>query len=79
MGLLAAPTRWWLNAWGKLGKAPGLWYQAFERFGPRVAIGQLLDRRLPNGMIMHCDLADHVHRLSDYRGRKVFLVAWASW
>ena len=25
------------------------------------------------------DLAGHVHRLSDHRGRKVFLLAWASW
>jgi hypothetical protein len=25
------------------------------------------------------DLSGTVHRLSDYRGRKVFLVAWASW
>lgn len=25
------------------------------------------------------DLAGHRHRLSDYRGRKVFLVTWASW
>lgn len=25
------------------------------------------------------DLAGRVHRLTDYRGRKVFLLAWASW
>ena len=25
------------------------------------------------------DLAGHLHRLSDYRGRKVFLATWASW
>ena len=25
------------------------------------------------------DLDGHPHRLSDYRGRKVFLVSWASW
>jgi hypothetical protein len=25
------------------------------------------------------DLAGHRHRLSDYRGRRVFLVTWASW
>jgi hypothetical protein len=25
------------------------------------------------------DLAGRVHRLTDYRGRKVFLVFWASW
>lgn len=25
------------------------------------------------------DLAGKVHRLSDYRGQKVFLVSWASW
>lgn len=25
------------------------------------------------------DLADRVHRLSDYRGRKLLLVTWASW
>lgn len=25
------------------------------------------------------DLDGHVHRLSDYRGRKVFLATWASW
>ena len=25
------------------------------------------------------DLAGHTHRLSDYRGQKVFLVSWASW
>ena len=25
------------------------------------------------------DLAGHMHRLSDHRGKKVFLLAWASW
>ena len=25
------------------------------------------------------DVADRVHRLSDYRGKKVLLVTWASW
>ncbi len=25
------------------------------------------------------DLDGHLHRLSDYRGRKVFLATWASW
>jgi hypothetical protein len=25
------------------------------------------------------DLDGHLHRLSDYRGRRVFLVTWASW
>jgi hypothetical protein len=25
------------------------------------------------------DLAGKVHKLSDYRGQKVFLVSWASW
>jgi peroxiredoxin len=25
------------------------------------------------------DLAGRVHRLSDYRGKKVLLVTWASW
>ena len=25
------------------------------------------------------DLDGHLHRLSDYRGRRVFLATWASW
>jgi hypothetical protein len=37
-----------------------------------LATGEAPDFELP-------DLDGRMHRLSDYRGRRVFLVAWASW
>jgi hypothetical protein len=37
-----------------------------------LASGEAPDFELP-------DLAGRMHRLSDYRGRRVFLVTWASW
>jgi peroxiredoxin len=37
-----------------------------------LASGEAPDFELP-------DLTGRMHRLSDYRGRRVFLVTWASW
>jgi FkbM family methyltransferase len=50
-----------LRAWGFFPKAPGYYYQAVERWGPRVAVTPL-DCRLFNGARVRCDLRDHVQR-----------------
>ena len=65
MSALAALIRTWLNSWGRLGKAPGLWYQAVERWG---AADERLPGRLPDGSRMICDLRDHIQRLIYFQG-----------
>jgi AhpC/TSA family protein len=75
-------TEWFnLSAFARLLKQPaardaglGIWY-----FGPRpvqqnahLASLEAPDFELP-------DLAGRTHRLSDFRGKKVLLVTWASW
>jgi hypothetical protein len=54
--------------------AAGVWLFG-EAAGPRRAAmlaGEAPDFRLP-------DLESRIHSLSDYRGKKVLLVSWASW
>ena len=52
--------------------AHGLWCLGPETGGRALASAQAPDLALP-------DLAGHEFRLSSLRGRKVLLVAWASW
>lgn len=56
-----------LRAWARVGKAPGLYCQAFEKFGPALSDG-LLETRLPNGCVMQCDLTDEVQRFIYFVG-----------
>jgi FkbM family methyltransferase len=51
-----------LMSWGRVGRAQGLRYQAIERWGGRLASSGRLQRRLPNGCRVHCDLRDEVQR-----------------
>jgi len=52
--------------------AHGVW-----SFGESAAAGGSVSLQAPDFALP--DLDGRVHRLSDYRGRKVFLVFWASW
>jgi hypothetical protein len=52
----------------------GVWAvgEAAEDVGERLRSLEAPDFTLP-------DVVGRLHSLSDYRGRKVFLLAWASW
>lgn len=67
-----ALTRWatrrTLRAWARHGKAHGYFYQMAEAFGGHLATAQPVPVTLPNGMIMPCDLHDHVQRAIYYQG-----------
>ncbi len=76
------PTTWFnLSAFAKLVRQPvvvdqknGVWY-----FGARDAEqnGYLTSLEAPNFTLP--DLNGKLHSLSDFRGKKVLLVTWASW
>src|SRR5205814_8666205 len=76
------PTTWFnLSAFAKLIKQPivvdqknGVWY-----FGARASEqnGYLASLEAPNFTLP--DLSGKLHSLTDFRGKKVLLVAWASW
>jgi hypothetical protein len=76
------PTTWFnLSAFAKLIKQPvavdqknGVWY-----FGARDAEqnGYLASLEAPNFTLP--DLNGKLHSLTDFRGKKVLLVTWASW
>lgn len=51
-----------LMDWGRVERAQGLRYQAIERWGGRLASSGRLNRRLPNGCRVRCDLRDEVQR-----------------
>ena len=68
MRIPATVARHLLKAWGSSAKAPGLWYQAVERWGTRCGAGKQWLRRLPNGLVMSCDLRDHVQRQIYFQG-----------
>lgn len=53
--------------------------QAVWAFGEAAAARRDSLRSLEAPDFALPDLEGRVHRLSDYRGRKVFLVSWASW
>ncbi len=55
-------------------QAPAVW-----AFGEAAAARRDSLRSLEAPDFALPDLEGRVHRLSDYRGRKVFLVSWASW
>jgi hypothetical protein len=70
-----------LSAFARLLKQPvardvknGIWY-----FGPRPEIqnGFLATLEAPSFTLP--DIADKMHSLADYRGKKVLLITWASW
>ena len=75
-------TTWFnLPAFARLIKQPvaidtknGVWY-----FGPRVAEQNdyIASRQAPNFTLP--DMNGRTHSLSDFRGKKVLLVTWASW
>ena len=76
------PTTWFnLSAFAKLIKQPivvdqknGVWY-----FGARASEqnGYLASLEAPNFTLP--DLSGKLHSLTDFRGKKVLLVTWASW
>jgi FkbM family methyltransferase len=49
-------------AWAKTGRAPGYLYQAIENLGQRTKMPLIRDRKLFNGMLIECDLRDHVQQ-----------------
>jgi FkbM family methyltransferase len=51
-----------LVMWAKTGKAPGLLYSFVERHGHEIAGVDRQPRRLANGLILECDLRDHVQQ-----------------
>ena len=56
-----------LRSWARIGKAPGLYCQMFEKLGPALANGRV-ETRLPNGCVMQCDLTDEVQRFIYFVG-----------
>jgi hypothetical protein len=77
----AAGRRFNLTALAELRRQPVLHTEGRDVY----AIGEPSDERaeqLRGGLAPDFalpDLSGRVHRLSDYRGQKVFLVSWASW
>jgi FkbM family methyltransferase len=51
-----------LRAWAHSTIKFGRFYQAMEKYGPKVAVGKLLSTYLPDHSSMECDLRDHVQR-----------------
>lgn len=51
-----------VKLWGKSGWLPGYRYAVIERFAARLSPDNLFDAVLPNGLIVACDLRDHVQR-----------------
>ena len=54
--------------WGRSGLLPGYRYALVERFGTMFAPVKLFNAVLPNGMVVSCDLFDHVQRQIYYWG-----------
>ena len=54
--------------WGRSGLLPGYRYALIERFGTLFAPVKLFNAVLPNGMVVSCDLFDHVQRQIYYWG-----------
>lgn len=49
-------------AWAKTGRAPGYLYSAIEKFGQNLDSPEFHDRKLYNGIVLECDLRDHVQQ-----------------
>lgn len=63
-GMFGAPRallRHLMLAWGRIGRAPGWYFHAIERWGGMAASGPLT-RRLVNGCEVRCDLRQYVDR-----------------
>ena len=60
--------RFLFKIWGRSGLLPGYRYALIERFGTLFAPVKLFNAVLPNGMVVSCDLFDHVQRQIYYWG-----------
>ena len=60
--------RFLFKIWGRSGLLPGYRYALVERFGTMFAPVKLFNAVLPNGMVVSCDLFDHVQRQIYYWG-----------
>src|SRR5215831_10836434 len=59
--------RFFLRIWSKYPKAPGYFSRVVERWGGRLA-EKTLEGRLFNGMLMSCNIKDHIQRQIYFRG-----------
>lgn len=64
-----------LRTWARVGKAPGLYCQVFQKWGPRLSSGSL-ETRLPNGSVMLCDLTEEVQRFLYFVGLYEPIESW---